>query len=202
MGKETPLSSPLTNIATWFVLAPIIVGLFLFFRVGLANPRIKYNYDMVTLKIPYLGNTMRQLSMAKFGRAFGALYKGGVPIPKAIQLSADACGNEYLRARINPAAKHLMEGEGIAPTLRGTEAFSPIVLDMVSTGETTGNLDQMLTKLAEFYEGEGETRSHQTAVATGVFIGLIVAAYIGYVVITFYLKLTAGTSDLIRDAGN
>jgi type IV pilus assembly protein PilC/MSHA biogenesis protein MshG len=186
-GKEK-LSSPLTTPATWIWLGPLIVGLFLFFRIGLANPAIKHVWDTMVSNIPYIGNTVRQLTMAKFGRAFGALYKGGVPMHKSLKLAADACGNEYLRARMYGAYQGLEGGNGITETFRSTHAFSPIVLDMVSTGEQTGNLDQMLNKVAEYYEDEAETRSQKTGQITGVVLGLLVAVYIGYIVITFYMN--------------
>ncbi|HSI71603.1 MAG TPA: type II secretion system F family protein [Fimbriimonas sp.] len=181
------LTSPLTEITTWLWLAPLIVGLFLFFRLGLANTVIKSNWDMVGANIPFIGNTLRQIAMAKFGRAFGALYRGGVSIPKSLTLAADACGNEYLRGLMYPAVKRLEEGAGLSETLRSTNAFSPIVLDMIDTGERTGNLDHMLNKMADFYEDEAATRSTQTGLVVGVVLGLLVAVYIGYVVISFYM---------------
>ena len=186
MGKKGGLWSPLTEPATWVILGPLIIGAFLFFRVGLANPRVRYNFDQFMARIPYIGTTFRQLAMAKFGRAFGALHKGGVPLFKSMLLSADACGNEFLRARMYTAQGKMEEGSGVTETFRDTQAFSPIVLDMVATGETTGNLDHMLTKMSEFYEDEAATRSAQTAQVVGVVLFLLVAIYIGYVVISFY----------------
>ena len=110
------------------------------------------------LEVPVLGKTLRQLAMAKFGRAFGgALYKPGVPITKGMPLAADACGNEYLRAKMYPAFRWMQEGSGIHETFRATNAFTPIVLDMVGTGEKTGNMEQMVEKVADYYEGEAET---------------------------------------------
>jgi len=186
------LTSPLTSWQTWLWLGPLCVAIFLFFRVGLANPAIKGRWDAFVSNIPYLGKILRELSMAKFGRAFGALYKGGVPVTRAIQLSADACGNEYLRAKIYPAVQTLETGAGITETLRSTGAFNPIVIDMVATGETTGNLDQMLNKMAEFYEDEAATKSTQLATVVGIFLGLCVAVYIAFIVINFYTGYFAG----------
>lgn len=191
-ARAQKLSSPLTTLSTWFWLAPLLIGLFLFLRVGLANFGVKYFWDSVMLKIPYLGNTMRQLAMAKFGRAFGAMYRSGVPMPRAIELAADACGNEHMRARIAPAGKSLEGGHGVAATLAATESFSPIVLDMISTGETTGSLDQMLDKVSAFYEQEATTRAQQTAQVLGVAIALLVMIYIGYIIITFWVGHYSG----------
>ncbi|MBX7133476.1 MAG: type II secretion system F family protein [Fimbriimonadaceae bacterium] len=178
------LTSPLTRPATWIILGPLLVGLFLFIRVGLHNARLKQNWDQLILMLPGLGKTSKQFAMAKFGRAFGALYKAGVPVQQSFQLAADACGNEHLRAEMQPAIRELETGAGIADTFRATGAFNPIVLDMVSTGERTGNLDHMLNKMSEFYEGEAETRSIQAAIFTGVVCLLFVACYVGYVYIS------------------
>jgi type II secretory pathway component PulF len=190
------LSSPLTTAATWFVLLPLIIGGFLFFRVGLANPRIRYNYDLFTSRIPYVGNTLQQIAMARFGRAFGALYRAGVPIPRAFTLAADACGNEYLRAKMYPAQQSLQAGDGITDTLESTHAFSPIVMDMIRTGETTGNLDQMLTRSSDFYIEEARLRQHQLGIAVGIFIGTFVAIYIGYIVVTFWMNYMANMQNV------
>jgi len=187
LGKKGGLTSPLTEPTTWIWLGPLLIGGFLFMRLGLANPRLKHNWDGFVSHVPYVGNTFRQLSMARFGRAFGALYKGGVPIQKCFTLAADACGNEYLRSRMYSASKRLESGDGIANVFRQTGAFTDIVLDMVATGEQTGSLDQMFLKVADYYEDEGDTRSRQLGQVVGVIVGLMVAIYIGYIVITFYM---------------
>ncbi|MCC7229594.1 MAG: type II secretion system F family protein [Fimbriimonadaceae bacterium] len=184
--KGQGIWSPLTQISTWIILGPILIGLFLFFRVGLANPRIRYSWDAFIIKIPYLGNTLQQFAMAKFGRAFGTLYAGGVSIPKSIQLAADACGNEYLRAQIHPASKQLETGDAITETLRSTRAFTPIVMDMMYTGEATGNLDSMLTKVSDFYEDEAEVRSQQLGKVVGVVAIVAVGIYVLIVLVKFY----------------
>ncbi len=181
------LDSPLTRPATWFVLGPALIALFLFVRLGLRSGRIKELWDAFVLHIPWVGPMVHGFAMAKFGRAFGALYKNGVPVAHGLKLAADSCGNEAVRARIYPAAQKVQEGAGITETLRGTRAFNPIVLDMTATGETTGNLDLMLTKMSEFYEGEGETKAKQSAVFLGIIAILAVGAYIGFVVIRFWM---------------
>jgi type II secretory pathway component PulF len=186
------LSSPLTTPATWIFLAPIIIFLFLFFRVGLANGGVKYFWDWLIARLPGMGKIMREFSMAKFGRAFGALYKGGIPLTQCVQMAADACGNEYLRSRMYPAVKILESGAGITETFQSTGAFSPLVIDMVQTGEMTGSLDKMLGKMAEFYEDEAATKSTQLAQITGVVLGLLVAIYIGFIVISFYTGYFGG----------
>ncbi len=185
-GKPGGLTSPLTDGATWVVLLPMIVFFFLFFRVGVNNALIREGYDQFLLMVPAIGRTVHQMAMAKFSRAFSTLYKGGVPMPQAIELSADACGSSYLRSQIRPSSKWLEEGMGLTEAMRRTGAFTPQVLDMTQTGETTGRIDEMLEKVADYYEEESAQRAYQLAIYLGVICFLAVAAYVGYIVVTFY----------------
>ncbi len=169
------------------VLGIALVAGFLFFTVGIANPRIKYNWDMITVKMPFgVGKTVHEFAMAKFGMAMAFLHKGGVPVQNSIRLSADACGNEYVRSQIVPASRKLETGAGITDTLRGTQAFSPIVMDMVDTGERTGNLDSMLMRMSTFYEDEAETRARQVAQIFSVILLALVAIYVCIILIMFW----------------
>lgn len=186
------LSSPLTNISTWYWLGPLLLAIFFFLRVGLANPSIKYGWDLITVHLPGMGKMLREIASAKFGRAFGALYRAGVPIGSAIRMSANSTGNEYMRSRIYPMAPKLESGEGLAKTFRESQVFSPIVLDMIQTGEATGNVEEMLTKMSEFYEDEAQTKSTQVANMTGTLIALGVGIYIGFIVISFWTQYAQG----------
>ena len=138
--------------------------------------------------------------MAKFGRAFGALYQAGVPLPKIVMLAADACGNEYMRAKLYPASKVLEGGAGITETLKSTGALSPIVINMLSTGEQTGNLDQMLNKMSDYYQDEAKTRSIQLGTFMGVLAFLVVAVYIGFIVISTYKGMGDQIQSQTKDA--
>lgn len=204
MGKDNSmLSTPLTTWTTWLILGPLIVGAFLFFRVGLANPRIRYNWDRMLVKMPFgVGQTVHQFAMSKFGMAMAFLYKGGVPVQNSISLAADACGNEFIRGQISPAGRRLDTGAKITETLRATEAFSPIVLDMVDTGEETGNLDAMLLRMSSFYEDEAETRAKQVAQIFSFILFLFVAVYVAYVVITFFMRLYSSAGAEAAAAGD
>jgi len=195
-GKPGTLTSPLTEPATWVFLLPMLAFLFLFFRVGVNNSRVRESYDRILLMIPAIGGTVHQMAMAKFSRAFSTLYQGGVSMGQSVLLSADACGSSHLRSRIYPAAKWLEEGMGITDALRRTGAFTPQVLDMTQTGETTGRIDEMLEKVADYYEDDSTQKAHQLAMILGVVCFLAVAIYVGYLVITFYSKDASSLSSI------
>jgi len=199
IGKGQKLWSPLTQASTWYWLGPLLVFIFLFVRIGLQNTRIKFNWDILIAYLPGFASVARKFAMAKFGRAFGAMYKGGVSIPEAITLGADACGNEYIRSRIYPAVRHLEAGKPITQTFRETGIFNPIVLDMTQTGEMTGSLDQMLLKVSEFYEGEAAIQARRNALIFGVVVFIAVAIYVLIVLINFY---TGYFQNLFKTAEN
>ena len=89
-------------------------------------------------------------------------------------------------------------GAGITETLKSTGALSPIVIDMLSTGERTGNLDHMLNKMSDYYQDEAKTRSVQLGQFTGVAVLLFAAIYIGYIIITFYQNYGSQVTNQIN----
>lgn len=179
-----PLYSPFLTPGFWFFFVPLALGGFLFVRYGLRNPRIKKGFDEALGSVPWVGKTVHGFAMAKFGRAFGALYKGGVPIPRAAALAADATGNEHLRSRMAGVPAMLESGQGVADSLRQTGVVDDLVLDMVHTGEATGNLDQMLIKVSTFYEGECRTRARQQVLVFGTVLYLAIAVVVAFMIIS------------------
>lgn len=186
LGRGGQLWSPLTSLSTWMCLGPVLAALFIWFRVIVPNPAMRRSWDMFISALPVIGHTNSMFAMAKFGRALSALYRGGVAIPQSVALASSACGNEYIRQKLSAAPKKLEEGYGIAQTLSETGVVNPIVLNMISTGETTGNLDEMLDRVSEFYEAEAETRATQMAYVVGAACLIAVGIYVGFVVFKFY----------------
>ena len=182
IGIQSFFSSPIFL----FLSLGLLVGAFFFLKVGLENPTWKRNWDAFLLRVPYLGVTMHMLSMAKFARAFSALYGGGIPIGKTVGLSADACGNESLREQIRPAQGMIEGGGSIAESLAKTKAFSRIALDMAHTGEHTGNLDAMFTNVAEQYEDEADVRFDKVTKVIPVFLVLILGVVVLLMLVSFY----------------
>lgn len=184
LGSGSP-GLPVPLLA-WTLTVAVGAGAFLFVRLLLPRPEVRLGFDRFVQRLPGIGPMVHGFAMAKFGRAFGALYRSGVPFGTALAHAADACGNAAVRADTLPAARRLEEGSGVTEALAATGAFSPLVLDMTRTGEETGNMDEMLGKVADFYEEEGATQAQIAAKVVGVVCLLAVAAYVGFIVITFY----------------
>lgn len=173
----------------------ILAGVGIIYTVGrysLQSYTFRVMYDTFKSHLPYFGNTVRMLALAKFARALAALYAAGVPVQNALVTASEVAGNAYLGAGMRRAAEALVGGASIGEAFQSARVFPPMITSMVSTGETTGNLDAMLEKAADYYEGEASVRLHKSCQMLGVLILLAVGAYVGYVVIKFYVHYFNG----------
>lgn len=175
-----------TFYGLWFLTLAIVIGTFFFRKYALKQPSIREKWDQFVARLPFIGSMWQGFAMAKFGRAFGALYASGVPLGKATRLAADSSGNEYVRSRVIPLAPRMDSGETVSTAFAESGVFTPIVIEMARTGETTGNMDEMMTKVAEYYEEEGQVKARQAATVLGVVMLVLVGIYVGFVLVTFY----------------
>jgi len=143
-------------------------------------------YDQVKLAIPVIGPLVRKLAVARFARTLGALYGAGVPIMSATKIAGEASGTSVLERYASTMGASLEKGVSIAETMNNAHFFPPMFVGMVSTGETTGNLDGMLNKAADFYEEEAKHASIQLVVILGVALLLLMAIIIAIQVIGFW----------------
>lgn len=168
------------------------VGLAIFFwwlfPLALQMPGIRQAWDSMLLRLPYIGGTVKMIAMAKFSRAMSALYGGGVPIAQSVEMSAAACGNTAVGAKIVPASLRIQSGEGIGSSLASTGAFTRVVLDMAYTGERTGNLEVMFDSVAEQYEDEADVRMEKMVKIMPVVLIVIAGVVVAIIVANFFLN--------------
>lgn len=158
--------------------------------------------ERVKQAIPGVGTVSRHFALAKFGRAFSALYAGGLPLSTAIAVAGEASGSSILRHATGRAVRASERGASLSQAFRETGAFPPMVLDMLQTGEQTGNLDAMMNKAAEYLEGEAEARAHMYSNIFAVAVALIVAMLVGFAIIRFYMGMASNLSNAVGGAGD
>jgi type II secretory pathway component PulF len=184
-----------------YVLPPIlecvafVLGLVVVTRLG---PQVKVFYDGVLSLLPGIGGAVRMIALARFARAMSLLYAAGLSVPNAVRAAAAACGNAYLGGRMVRAIPALEGGEGIAQSLMQTGAFPPMVITMLGVGEQTGDLDQTMTKVAEYFEQEAAVRLHQLGVTLGVAVTIFVGVRVAISVIHFY---SGYFNNILNEAG-
>lgn len=124
------------------------------FIAGIRTKRGRYMFDTVILRTPVIGPVLRKIAVARFTRTLGTLLSSGVPILDAMDIVAKTSGNLVIARAINYARAKISEGKDIASPLMETAVFPPMVVSMIGVGEQTGAMDDMLQKIADFYEDE------------------------------------------------
>jgi len=135
--------------------------------------RVKIMADYWVLTLPVFGPLLRKVAVARFGRTLSTMVSSGVPILGALDIVAKTSGNKTVERGVLEAKKSISEGQTLADPLEVTGVFPPMVIQMISIGETTGNLDHMLAKIADFYDNEVDVAVEGTVVG-----GLVVSMYL------------------------
>lgn len=157
--------------------------------------------DQIKLAVPVIGPLVRKMAAARFARSLAALYGAGVPIHVALSMAGETAGNHVLEQRSRVAVPALERGLPIARAIEATGFFPPMFIGMVSTGETTGNLDVMLDKAADFYEEESTHATTQLVVIMGVVVLIFVAILVAMKMLNFYAGLFNGIMNATGAAG-
>ena len=153
--------------------------------------------DSLMLKIPILGNLQQKSAVARFARTLGTLLSSGVAILDALEITAKTAGNRVVQDAIMSARKSIGGGETISAPLRTMKIFPPMVVQMISVGEATGGLDEMLNKIADFYDEEVDGAVEGLTAAMEPIIMVVLGVGIGGMVVAMYLPIFTMTSALM-----
>jgi type IV pilus assembly protein PilC len=145
--------------------------------------------DRRLIGFPVFGDMLKKVAVAKFTRTLGTLIKSGVPILQALDTVAKTAGNKVVEAAILKAREAIREGEKIADPLRQSKIFPAMVIQMISVGEETGNLEIMLNKIADFYDQEVDTAIKAMTSLIEPIIICVMGVVIGAIVICMFLPI-------------
>ncbi len=174
----------------WFFIVGA-VGLVFGIKQIRKDPRGKYWMDYGMLKLPIIGILLRKIAVARFTRTLGTLITSGVPILEGLSITARTSGNAVLEEALMKVRKAIEEGRTIVDPLRECGVFPNMVTQMIGVGEATGAMDNMLQKIADFYEDEVDSATKDMlAMLEPVIIGLL-GVMIGGIVISLYMPLFA-----------
>lgn len=165
-------------INNWYIWIGLVIGLAVMISLGLKTDRGRNIMDRLLLNIPVIGSVLRKIVVARFTRTLGTLLSSGVPILDALDICAKTSGNRVVMRGILHSRAKISEGQDMAGPLGETRVFPTMVTQMIGVGEQTGAMDQMLQKIADFYEDEVDT-------AVGAMTSLIepiMMAFLGIVV--------------------
>jgi len=195
LGAELPIAtrvviwiSKKTIIALPFMVAGVLVGLYLFRRYYQTNSG-RHRVDATMLRLPMLGMIFKKVAVARFCRTLSTLIGSGVPILDGLEITAKTSGNAIIEGAIRTVRSRIERGETIAAPLRSTGIFPPMVVQMIGAGESTGALDAMLAKIADFYEDEVDIAVKGLLTILEPLLICVLGVIVGGIVISMYLPL-------------
>jgi general secretion pathway protein F len=173
----------------WWIILIGMAGLMLLFRSIKKTEKGRYMLDRIALSAPVIGQLNIKLAIARFSRTLGSLLENGVSMLTALEIVKNIVGNVIISDTINYAAKEVEKGHGLASSLGASEVFPHLSIQMVQVGEQSGELENMLNKIADVYENEVDlTVNSMTAMMEPIII-VVMAVVIGFIVLSIMLPI-------------
>src|ERR1700751_838394 len=203
LGGDLPLPTKIVIALSNFIgsifgllLLVAICGAIFGLKVWYGTPQGRYIIDAGLLKSPLIGLLLRKIAVARFTRTLGTLISSGVPILEGLDITAKTAGNAVVEKALLKVRKALEEGKSLTEPLRETNVFPGMVTQMIGVGETTGAMDAMLQKIADFYEDEVDAAVKDLLTALEPVMIVLLGIMIGGVVISPSLPLFSMVSKL------
>ncbi len=171
-----------------YTLISLVVGIYLL-RKYLKTEKGQYKFDQQVLKLPVFGPLVRKIAVAKFSRTFSTLVKSGVSVLSTLEIVSKTSGNKVVEEAVVNCSKSVRDGELISKPLAKSGVFPPMVTRMINVGEQTGQLEKMLSKIADFYDDQVDAA---TSALTSMIEPLVIAflgIVIGGIVIALFLPI-------------
>ncbi len=141
-------------VESWFIVLPALALAMLLVKAWRGTPRGRFLWDAMILKLPVFGPLTLKVSMARFARMFSTLYQCGVPVLRVIEIVSQTVGNSVIGKEIADMAASVKQGQGLAEPLKKGKLFPPMVVQMLSVGEKSGSVDEMLGEVSKHYDME------------------------------------------------
>lgn len=158
----------------------------------------RYFFDSIKLKLPVFGDLIRKVSIAKFSRTLSTLVKSGVPILTSLEIVGKTSGNRVIESAVESSRKAIRDGKNIADPLGATKVFPAMVVRMIAIGEQTGELEKMLTKVADFYDEQVNAAVESLTSAIEPMIIVFLGLVVGGIVLAIFMPIFKITELLGR----
>ncbi len=175
----------------WAVVLFSPIAAFLLFKLIRQSKGGRYVLDVILLKMPILGSILEKTAVARFSRTLGTLINAGVPILEAINITKETSGNEVYARALESVHDGIREGDSFANPLRASRVCDGIVVNMIDVGEETGDLDKMLTKIADNYDEEVDTLVSGLVSLLEPIMVVVLGLIVGFIVIALFLPLVS-----------
>ncbi|HJR35553.1 MAG TPA: type II secretion system F family protein [Gemmatimonadales bacterium] len=195
VNMELPLPTRIvigaSDMLTRFWWAIVLGGILLVlgFRSYYNTPNGRKNIDGLLLRAPVLGDLLRKSAVSRFTRTLGTLISSGVSILDGLEITAKTAGNRVVHDAVMQSRQSIAGGETIAGPLQTSGVFPPMVISMISVGEQTGGLDEMLTKIADFYDAEVDVAVSALLSLMEPVMIVVLGVIVGGMVVAMYLPI-------------
>lgn len=174
---------------SWYVMVAVIIAIIVGFKYARKHEKGRYYIDSMALKLPIFGPLIRKVAVAKFTRTLGTMISSGVPIMDGLEITSKTAGNVIVENAIRAVRTSISEGKSMSEPLEETGIFPGMVVQMIAVGEATGAMDQMLSKIADFYDEEVDTAVAALTSALEPMLMVFLGGIIGFVVVAMYLPI-------------
>jgi type IV pilus assembly protein PilC len=195
LGAELPLLTAVVVALSDFVVKYIVliviglVALLFLFRYYRSTKQGHWTTDRLLLKMPLFGPLLYKVAMTRVTRTLATLISGGVPMLEALKITSTTAGNDVIEQEIVEARKLVSEGKTMSESFKQAGRFPTMMLQMINVGEATGTLDEMLSKLAEFYDEEVDVSVSALLSILEPLLLIFVGALVGGLVVSMYLPI-------------
>jgi type IV pilus assembly protein PilC len=173
----------------WWAFLALFIGLFLGFRTYYKTEKGREKVDHYLLQLPVFGTLIKKVAIAKFTRTLSTMLSSGVPILEGLDIVARTSGNKTIEKAILKTRVSIGEGKTVAEPLGTSGIFPPMVVQMISVGESTGALDSMLAKIADFYDDEVDAAVAALTSLLEPILMVFLGTTIGALVVAMYLPI-------------
>ncbi len=180
--------SDFLRVYWWALLAGSAAITFTFKRIR-ANDKGRFITDKLALRIPVLGTVLQKSGVARFTRTLGTLIGSGVGILQGLEITSRTAGNRVIQKAIEDTSQAISQGETIAAPLKASGVFPPMVTQMIGIGEQTGALDEMLSKIADFYDDEVDSAVEALTAAIEPLMIVVMGTMVGGMLVAMYLPM-------------
>ena len=196
MGRSLPAPTLLlTRISAFIasykmlILVAAVVAAIVALRFYIRTRQGRYVYDSFKLRIPLIGNLVRKICIARFARTLSTLLAGGLPLMKSLEIVRGVVGNELLAQVVERSHNNIAEGRPLSEEFKKSKLYPPIVVHMISVGELSGNLEEMLTNVAEAYEDEVEAATNGLISLLEPLLIIVMGLIVGFIVLSILLPI-------------
>jgi type IV pilus assembly protein PilC len=177
-------------VANWYIIFPVVIGSVMGFLAAWKRSKaVQIFMDRLMLRIPVFGDLVRKSTIARWTRTLSTMFAAGVPLVEALESVGGASGNYVYESATKQIKQEVSTGTGLTIAMQNTALFPNMVLQMVSIGEETGALDQMLSKVADFFEAEVDDSVEALSSLMEPMIMVVLGTLIGGMVVAMYLPI-------------